>query len=320
MEIIVCASIGFAIDLILGDPHFIPHPVQFIGRLITGFEKLLRKIFKGSNRKEFVGGIFLTFMVMICTFLVAFGLLKGADLIDHRLKIALEIVFCYQIFATKSLRKESMRVYKEIEKEDLEGARKYLSWIVGRDTAELSFVQITKAVIETVAENASDGVIAPMMFMLIGGAPLAFLYKAVNTLDSMVGYKNDKYLYFGRFSAKLDDVFNYIPARITAFAFILASFILGYDGKGAYRIYNRDRRNHASPNSGHPESACAGALGIQLAGDAYYFGKLYKKQTIGDNTKPVSKEDIIRINNLMYTASILVLFVTIALRFIWEYI
>ena len=207
-------------------------------------------------------------------------------------------------------------MYKYIKAGDLQNSRKYLSWIVGRDTESLDFKQITKAVVETVAENASDGVIAPMIFMLLGGAPFGFLYKGVNTLDSMVGYKNDKYLYFVKFSAIIDDILNFIPARITGMAMVLGAFLVGLDGKNAWRIFLRDRHNHASPNSANPESACAGALNIQLAGDAFYFGKLYKKKTIGDDNRAVSAEDIVKATNLMYVASLLSLIVFEGIRLI----
>ena len=207
-----------------------------------------------------------------------------------------------------------MRVYRYVEAGDIENSRKYLSWIVGRDTKELSFEKIDKAVVETVAENTSDGVVAPLIFMAVGGAPLAFLYKGVNTLDSMVGYKNDRYLYFGRASAKLDDLLNFIPARLTGLAMCLGAFFTGLDWRTAFRIYRRDRKNHSSPNSAHPESACAGALNIQLGGDAYYFGKLYRKKTIGDDTRPVNSGDIKLAIRLMYAASVICLVLALAAR------
>lgn len=200
-----------------------------------------------------------------------------------------------------------MKVYEPIEAGDLAESRKRLSMIVGRDTENLDFEGITKAVVETVAENTSDGVIGPMLFMLIGGAPLAFVYKAINTMDSMIGYKNDKYLYFGRAAARLDDLVNLIPARITGLAMVAVSAPCGLDGKNAAKIFRRDRKNHSSPNSAHPESACAGALGVQLGGDACYFGKRYAKQTIGDALRPVEKEDIKRACRLMYASSALCL-------------
>ena len=209
-----------------------------------------------------------------------------------------------------------MRVYKYLVKKDILNSRKYLSWIVGRDTENLNEVQITKAAVETVAENASDGVIAPLFYIAIGGAPLGFLYKAVNTLDSMIAYKNDKYLYFGRFAAKMDDVFNFIPAILSSYLMIIGSFILGMDYKGAFRIYKRDRHKSSSPNSAKTESVAAGALRIELLGDAYYFGKLVKKETIGDPLRPIVIDDIKNVNKLMYTAAILGLIIFSAVRFL----
>ena len=314
MKLIIIVAAGFVLDLLLGDPRWLPHPVCLIGKLISGGEKALRRVFPKSQRGELVGGAVLWFLVTVLSFAVPFLLLKGLALVSPWAEYIVETLFCYQIFAAKSLKTESMRVYEPIKAKDLAGSRKYLSWIVGRDTEHLDFKQITKAVVETVAENTSDGVIAPMLFMVIGGAPLGFLYKGVNTLDSMVGYKNDKYLYFGRFSALADDVFNYIPARITALAMVVSSFFTGFDGKNAWKIYLRDRHNHASPNSAHPESACAGALNLQLAGDAYYFGKLYKKKTIGDDNREIEAEDIPRACRLMYGTAVICLVVFEGIR------
>ena len=200
-----------------------------------------------------------------------------------------------------------MKVYEALKKDDLEGARYAVSMIVGRDTQVLDATGVAKAAVETVAENTSDGVIAPLIYLAIGGPILGFMYKAINTMDSMVGYKNDKYMYFGRCAAKLDDVVNYIPARISALLMIAASFLPGkaYDGKGAWRIWRRDRRKHASPNSAQTEAVCAGSLGVQLAGDASYFGKIVKKPTIGDALRPVEYEDIKRANGLLYRTAIL---------------
>ncbi len=316
MEIVIVVLLGFFLDCLIGDPAKIPHPVRFIGLLIDKGEKLLRSVFSGTPKGEVAGGVVLNLLVLTLSFTVPFFLLLGLEAIHPWLRMGVEVFFCCQIFAAKSLKQESMRVYRHIEAEDLPNARKYLSWIVGRDTENLNFKQITKAVVETVAENTSDGVIAPMLFMMIGGAPLGFLYKGVNTLDSMVGYKNDKYLYFGRFSAIVDDWFNFIPARITGLAMVAAAFLTGFDGKGAMRIFLRDRHNHASPNSAHPESACAGALQVQLAGDAWYFGKLYKKKTIGDDIRPIEGQDIPRAIRLMYGASVLCLLVFAAVRIV----
>lgn len=309
MEIVIIVLLGFILDLIFGDPQWLPHPICLIGNLIKGMEKVLRRIFPKSGKGEFAAGVVLCIVVPLLSFIVPFLILKVLAQISPWLARVCEVIFCYQIFAGKSLKDQSMRVHKYIEAEDLPNSRKYLSWIVGRDTAELNFKQITKAVIETVAENASDGVIAPMLFMIIGGAPLGFLYKGVNTLDSMVGYKNEKYINFGKCSAIVDDVFNFIPARITGIAMCAAAALVKLDGKNAWKIFKRDRHNHASPNSANPESAAAGALCVQLAGDAYYFGKLYKKKTIGDDIRPVEAADIPRTCRLMYAASVLCMIV-----------
>ena len=218
--------------------------------------------------------------------------------------IIVESVFCYYLVAARCLRDESMKVYSAIKENDTEKARKAVSMIVGRDTAVLDQSGIIRAAVETVAENFSDGVFAPMFYMMIGGGILGFAYKSINTMDSMVGYKNEKYLYFGRFAAKLDDIVNYIPARLAALLMIASAKISGLDGKMAWKIWNRDRRNHASPNSAQTESAAAGALHVQLAGDAYYFGKLYKKPFIGDDLRSIERADIVRINRLMVTSSV----------------
>ncbi len=316
MEIVIVVAAGFLLDLLFGDPYWLPHPIRLIGLLISGAEKALRRIFPASPKGEFIAGIFLHIIVVGASFAAPFFLLKGLEWIHPWLKYAVETLFCYQIFAGKSLKQESMRVYKYVKAEDLPNSRKYLSWIVGRDTENLDFKQITKAVVETIAENASDGVIAPMLFMVIGGAPLGFLYKGVNTLDSMVGYKNEKYINFGKFSAIADDVYNFIPARITGLAMIAGAHLVGFDGKNAWKIFWRDRHNHASPNSANPESACSGALNIQLAGDAYYFGKLHKKKTIGDDNRPIEAEDIPKAAKLMYAASLLCLVIFEGIRLI----
>lgn len=289
--------IGFIIDLILGDPYWLPHPIRLIGNLIAALDI---KLNKGNNL--IFKGFILVIIVLVLTFLVTILLLLAAYRINDVLGCALESIMTYQILATKCLKTESMKVYNELMKNDIEGARKAVSMIVGRDTAVLDGTGITKAAVETVAENTSDGVIAPMIYLAIGGPVIGFLYKAINTMDSMIGYKNDKYLYFGRAAAKLDDIVNYIPSRISAVIMILSCFFGGkdLDGKNAYRIYTRDNRKHSSPNSAQTEAACAGALHIRLAGDAWYFGKLVKKQYIGDNDRTVEYEDIKRANKLLY--------------------
>lgn len=310
MRLLIIIAAAFVLDAVFGDPHWLPHPICLIGRGISFFEKCMRRLFKN----ELIGGFFLVAIMLILSFGLPFTLLYLAGIIHPYLSFALELLFCYQIFAAKSLKTESMKVYKPLTEGNLPEARKYLSYIVGRDTKGLEADGIIKATVETVAENTTDGVIAPLIFMAIGGAPLAFLYKAINTMDSMVGYKNEKYLYFGRCAARLDDIANFIPARLTALLMILSAFFLRLDGRAAAAIYMRDRRNHKSPNSAQTESVCAGALGVQLAGNASYFGKLIEKPTIGDALRPVAPKDIILANRLMYLSSVLGLLLALAIR------
>lgn len=303
--------IGFVIDLILGDPHFLPHPIRQIGNLISSLEKLFRKLFAERER---MAGTLMVISVLIISTTVPTAILLLCYWVNVWLGIAIEGIFCYYLIAPKCLRDESMAVYKKIDSGDIEGARYAVSMIVGRDTNMLDENGIIKAAVETVAENTSDGVTAPLMFIMLGGAPFGFFYKAANTMDSMIGYKNEKYIDFGRFAASLDDVLNFIPSRLTALIMILSAYFLRLDGKTAYRIWRRDRRNHASPNSAQTESVCAGALNVQLAGNAYYFGKLCEKKTIGDNLRPVENEDIRRANRLMYCTAIITLVFVVGIR------
>ena len=310
MELSLLAVIlGFILDLIVGDPHWLYHPIRLVGHLISGLEKLLRRIFPKTEQGELIAGGFLLVLTAGITTAVAWELLLAAGLVHPCLRFALEVIMCYWVLATKSLKTETMKVYDALKEGDLKKARFAVSMVVGRDTEVLDDIGVTKAAVETVAENASDGVIAPLLFLMIGGAPLGFFYKAVNTMDSMVGYKNDKYLYFGRAAAKFDDVLNYIPARLSGMLMCGAAAFCGMDSKNAWRIYRRDRYNHSSPNSAHTEATAAGAMHIQLAGNAYYFGKLYEKPTLGDPDRPVEYEDIPRVNRLLYATAILSLVV-----------
>lgn len=298
--------LGFLCDYIFGDPHFMPHPIRLIGKLITKAQKLLRNNKKTQKPTVILWeGVVLVVVVLVSTVTVTSLLLFMAYRLNSYIGIAVETLMTYQILAAKCLKVESLKVYQYLQKNDMIQARTALSMIVGRDTQDLDKKGIAKAAIETVAENTSDGVIAPMLYLAIGGPILGFFYKAVNTMDSMVGYRNDTYLYFGRAAAKLDDVVNFIPARISAYLMIVAAFVLAlfdnrFSGNRAIRIYQRDRANHASPNSAQTESVCAGALGIQLAGDASYFGKVVSKPYIGDAIRDVEAEDIRRANQLMY--------------------
>ena len=304
---------GFVLDLLIGDPHFIPHPVRLIGSLISFLDKRLNCDVKynssenEANLTKYKRGVLLAFTVIFATFAVSVIILAAAYSINLYAGVIAEAVMTWQILATKCLRVESMRVYDALRTDGVEAGRRAVSMIVGRDTSVLDEAGVTRAAVETVAENTSDGVIAPMLYTAIGGPVLGFVYKAVNTMDSMLGYKNDKYMYFGRFAARLDDVVNFIPARISAYLMIAAAFIGGrqFDGRNAYRIFKRDRFNHASPNSAQTESVCAGALRVQLAGDAVYFGKLVKKKYIGDRLREIEYEDIKRANRLMYITAFL---------------
>ena len=294
---------GFVLDALFGDPAWLPHPVVYMGKAISKLEKFLRPRLPKTPQGELLGGAIVAFCLPVGTFLLTGLVCWGAARLHPLLGLAVQMFWCGQALAARGLVQESTNVYKELKKPDLPGARKAVSRIVGRDTAELTAEGVTKAAVETVAENASDGVIAPLLYMLIGGAPLALTYKAINTMDSMLGYKNEKYLYFGRVPAKLDDVANYIPSRLAALLWVAAAAFTHNDAKGAWKIWRRDRRRHASPNSAQTESACAGALGVQLAGPAYYFGQYYAKLTIGDALRPIEPEDILRANRMMYVAS-----------------
>lgn len=298
---------GFILDLIFGDPHWLPHPICLIGNLIGFIEGNLRPKLAPNKNALLLGGALMVVIVLVISFAVPMAILLAAGMVSPWLAFALETLMCYQIFATKCLRDESMKVYDALHNNDLADARVKLSWIVGRDTKNLDEEEITKGAVETVAENTADGIIAPMFYMFLGGVPLAFLYKGINTMDSMVGYKNDKFLYFGRCAAKLDDLANLLPARITGLVMIAAAFLLGLNGPGAWKIFWRDRYNHLSPNSAMTESVTAGALNIQLGGDHFYFGKLVHKDTIGDDIRPVCPEDIKKTNNLLYMTAVLCL-------------
>ena len=294
---------GFILDLIFGDPHWLPHPICLIGNLIGFLDKKLRRMLAPGETALLLGGALMVIIVLVLTFAVPYAVLTLAEQVNPWLRFALETVMCYQIFATKCLRDESMKVYTALKDNDLVDARLKLSWIVGRDTKELDAAEVTKGAVETVAENTSDGIIAPIFYMAVGGPVLMYLYKGINTMDSMVAYKNDKYLHFGWCAAKLDDIANFIPARISAFLMILAAFVCRLDWKNAWRIFKRDRYNHASPNSAQTEAVMAGALDVALAGNAYYFGKLYEKKTIGDAIRKIKPDDIILANRMLYVAA-----------------
>ncbi|MCD8152506.1 MAG: cobalamin biosynthesis protein [Clostridiales bacterium] len=381
--------IGYIADLIIGDPHGVWHPVCLIGQMITLFERWMRRAFScperdedrsgdpetagvieddsedrvgdsdrdGKKYAEFAAGLCMAVLVPACTTALSTVILWVGYRIHWGLGLALQSYMSYTILATKSLRVESMKVYTALRTEGIEAARRAVSMIVGRDTAELDEAEVTRAAVETVAENTSDGVIAPLIFLAVGGPVLGYFYKAVNTIDSMVGYKNERYRHFGTAAARLDDAVNFLPSRIAALLMIAAagllsfaercgSFISGVGNPNAYiydgersettdearrsiwsdrqgirntcRIWRRDRRNHASPNSAQTEAVMAGALGIQLGGAAAYFGVLHEKPTIGDARRPVEAEDIVRANRVMTATSVIGAVVFCGLRLVCE--
>ena len=314
MTICIAVLLGFLLDLWLADPSWMPHPVVLMGKCITRLEKWLRACFPATARGELMAGCILAVALPVGTLVLTSAVCFLAYRIHPVLSLAVQTLWCWQALAVKGLAVESRNVYRCLAAGDLPAARKAVSRIVGRDTQALNEDGVTKAAVETVAENFSDGVVAPLLYMLLGGAPLALCYKAINTMDSMVGYKNERYLYFGRAAAKLDDVANYLPSRLAALFWIAAAALTGQHAGSAWKIWRRDRRNHASPNSAQTESACAGALGVQLAGPAYYFGEYYDKPTIGDALRPVEPRDILRANRMLFAASFLALILGLAIR------
>ena len=295
-------TIGYLLDLIIGDPQNPIHPIRLIGNLCKKLEKIFRETLKDSLK---VAGLLTWIFSVVIVYLVSFFIVKISFSINYIVGIVISGIMIYFTISAKALKVEGLKVIKFLLKNDIDGARNQLSYIVGRDTKSLDKEGILRAVVETIAENMSDGVVAPIFYAGLFGAPFAFVYKAVNTMDSMFGYKNDKYKDFGFFPAKLDDVFNYIPARLTGYLIVLAAFILKLDYKNSYKIYRRDRNNHSSPNSAHPEAAVAGALGLKLGGANYYFGKLVEKPTIGDEIKKIDIDDVNKTNNILYLVSFL---------------
>lgn len=303
MYILYSICVGFLLDFCFGDPYCIPHPIVWIGKAINGSERLLRRLFPSSPKGEVAAGAILAIFLPVMSFFVSAAVLYIAYKIHFWFWFALNTFWAFQILASRCLATESKKVYKSLKIQNIEMARKQLSWLVGRDTTELSEKEITKACVETVAENTSDGVTAPLFYMIIGGVPLGMFYKTVNTLDSMVGYRNEKYEYFGKISAKLDDILNFIPSRICGLLMVLSAAFTGLNAKNAFKIFKRDRLKHLSPNSAQTESAASGALGIELGGTHVYFGKIVEKPTIGDSIREPEPYDIIKTNRLMFVTS-----------------
>ena len=314
MHALLPMILGFALDALFGDPYALPHIIRLVGLLIARTEALLRGLFPATPRGERLAGFALVIVVVGVSCGCCIVLLWLAYHVAEWLGLAVEALVCYQMLAAKQLRVEAHRVYDALRDEGLEAGRRAVSMIVGRDTACLDEAGVVRAAVETVAENTSDGVVAPLVFMALGGGAGALLYKAVNTMDSMVGYTNDRYRYLGTAAARLDDVLNWIPARMTGVLMCLVAPLVGLDGAGAWRIFLRDRKKHASPNSAHPEAACAGALGVELAGPASYFGVLHDKPTIGDGLRPIAPNDILAANRLERATSLVALLLSLAVR------
>ena len=305
----VTAIIAFLIDAVIGDPRSKLHPVVLIGRLIAGIEGMLYSKDDSDKRKLILGG-FLVVLVLLFTFTVVNGIMNLVNLLNNVYVITIiEAFFLSFTISPKSLAAAGKELYDYLAADDLEQARYKVGWIVGRDTEELTPGEVSRATIETIAENTVDGIIAPLFYFAIGGVPLAFLYRAVNTLDSMVGYKNDRYMYFGRVAARTDDVLGYIPARITGLLFVVSAFILGYDGKKAWQILRRDAAKHPSPNGGWAEATVAGALHIRLGGYNSYFGRVHFREYMGDPIEELGLDHIMKTIRLMYTDTILFLII-----------
>ncbi len=300
-------ALGFLLDCALGDPEGFPHPVAAMGRLIGWLERVLRRLFSKTPRGENWAGTILWTVTAAVSFAVPWLLLRLCGAVSPWLRLGAESVLCWQLIAPKCLRDEAMRVYAAVRSGDLDTARQAVGRIVGRDTARLDLSGVTRAAVETVAENTSDGVIAPMLFFALGGVPLGMLYKAVNTMDSMLGYVEEPYKNIGLVPARMDDLFNLLPARLSALLMLAAGGLLGLDVGNGLKIFRRDRYRHASPNSAQTESVCAGLLGVRLAGDAWYHGVLHKKPYIGDPLREITPEDIPAACKLMYVTTLLTL-------------
>ncbi len=316
MLILYAAAGGFVLDMLFGDPAWLPHPVVAMGRYITKFEQSIRKRLPKTPRGELLGGALLALSLPLLTLAITGGVCLLARHIHPCAELAIQTLWCAQALAARGLATESRRVYRELQAGNLFAAREAVARIVGRDTDRLDAEGVAKAAVETVAENFSDGVAAPMLFIFLGGAPLAIMYKSINTMDSMVGYRSEAYLYFGRWAAKLDDAANFIPARIAALCLIVAAALTGQDARRAWQIWRRDAKRHLSPNAGQTEAACAGALRIQLGGDAWYFGQRHEKATLGDALRATEPEDIITANRMMYAASAVLFFLCAVLRWV----
>lgn len=292
------------IDFLIGDPHYFPHPVKLMGKIISFEEKTAGRLFKDKQLKS--AGFLIVFVNILLGFFVPFFILylvKPYKILYH----VINIYFIYTCVAARCLHNEGIKIYKALFN-SIEDGRYKLSFIVGRETKNLSEPEIIRADVETIAENTSDGVIAPLFYIMLFGAPFGFVYKFVNTMDSMLGYKNEKYINLGFFPAKTDDLFNFIPARLTGLLMCLSG-LFRFDIKNGLRIMIRDRKNHKSPNCAYPEGAAAGLLDVQLGGDNVYFGQVVKKPKIGDKKRELNREDIKKTIEIMYRSEILLIII-----------
>jgi adenosylcobinamide-phosphate synthase len=304
--------VAIIIDLLIGDPRYIPHPVVIIGALISWLEDIFIKI-ASSDKEKLITGILLSLIVSSLSYLTIFYLIKFAYILNYYVGIFFEIILLTTTIAIKSLADAGNKVYNYLLKGDINSARRAVGEIVGRDTDRMEENEIVRASIETIAENTSDGIIAPVFYYLLGGVPLAMTYKAINTMDSMLGYRNERYLFFGRASARLDDIFNFIPARLTGILLIIAALFVGKDWKNAFKIMLRDARKHPSPNGGYTEASVAGALGVRLGGVNYYQGKKNSRAYMGDDIQGLKRDDIKTVISLMYISIIIMLFISFLL-------
>lgn len=314
MDSLLFLPVVFISDLLLGDPGVLPHPVVWMGRLVEKTEGLCRKIFPDTPSGLRTAGVVLVATVLTVTAGISMSALWLAGLVHPAVSDALAAFWGFQVLATKTLHRESHKVWQALKDNNLPAARKAVSNLVGRDTQNMTQEEVIKATVETVAENTCDAIAAPIFFMAAGGVVFGLIYKAVNTMDSMVGYRNDRYRHFGTAAAKLDDIANYLPARVAALLMIAAARLSGQNAQNAYRVWKKDRRSHKSPNSAQTESVSAGALGVMLGGDAYYFGKLVAKPTIGQNLHPIQSDDILRANRLSLFTAVLCLFAGVMLQ------
>ncbi len=309
-------GIAFLLDILIGDPRWFPHPVRMIGMCIEYLEKVLRKLVPSER----VAGIFLALIIVVGTYLVTYQILSFFYGLRWSVGVIASIIIIFFSLSTRDLLKETGNVLNALKSGNLKKARNNLSRIVGRDTHDLSEQQVATGCIETSAENSVDGIIAPLFYAIIGGPALAMAYKSINTLDSMVGYKNEKYIDFGRASAKLDDIANYIPARIAAVVLPIASYFCGADYSNSVKILKRDGQKHPSPNSGIPEAAIAGALGIRLGGPSVYNDIPSDKPFIGDPQKDVSFDDINSTSKIVMVSAIISVVVGITVVIIDSYL